>query len=140
MSKAISEQSTETGVTARDGTGMFHVWFVASALVTIVANLALRESASWHMGVRSLLVLVPAVPLIGLIVSGLRTLRRMDEMERRIQLETLGMAFGALSLLLVLYGQTQTAFRFTPEPWTIVWPVMIVIYIECFTLVRRRYQ
>jgi hypothetical protein len=120
--------------------GPFVGWFFAGALVTIGANLALREFPGLPLAVRALLVLASVPPLILMIVSGLRVLRRMDELERRIQLEALGCAFGVLGLLLVGYGQAQTAFRLTPEPWTMVWPLMYAIYAGCLVLVRRRYQ
>lgn len=124
----------------RSSLGAFAGWFFAAALVTIGANLALREFPSMHVGVRALLVVISIPPLAAMIVYGLRVLRRMDELERRIQLEAFGCAFGVLGLLLVVYGQMQTALRLTPEPWTIVWPMMYAIYAGCLAWVRRRYR
>ncbi len=120
--------------------GKFAFWFFAAAILTIGANIALREFPGLPRAVRALLVVISVPALAAMIVYGLRVLRQMDELERRIQLETLGLSFGVLGLLLVVYGQVQTAFRLTPEPWTIVWPMMYVIYGGCFALVRRRYK
>ncbi len=119
--------------------GAFMGWFFAAALITVGANIALREFPL-HIAVRALLVSISIPALVAMIVYGLRVLRRMDELERRIQLEALGCAFGVLGLLLVVYGQVQTAFKLTPEPWTIVWPMMYAIYAACLVWVRRRYQ
>ena len=139
----------ETTVSNADGAGSepwramlgpFMGWFFAGALVTIGVNLALREFPGLPLAVRAALVAASVPPLILMIVYGLRVLRRMDELERRIQLETLGCAFGVLGVVLVAYGQAQTAFRLTPEPWTIVWPMMYAIYGGCLVMVRRRYQ
>ncbi|MFM9995800.1 MAG: hypothetical protein ACKVU4_08370 [Phycisphaerales bacterium] len=124
----------------RGSVGTFAAWFVTAAIVTGAANIALREFPSLPVAVRGVLAVVSIPPLIGVIVSGLRVLRRMDELERRIQLETLGCAFGVLGLLLVVYGQAQTAFKLTPEPWTMVWPMMYCIYAGCLIVIRRRYQ
>lgn len=120
--------------------GFFAAWFFSAAGVTIAANLALREFPSLPITARAALAGASIPPLIGMIVSGLRVLRRMDELERRVQLETLGCAFGVLGLLLVVYGQMQTAFRLTPEPWTVIWPMMYCIYVACLMVIRRRYQ
>jgi hypothetical protein len=119
--------------------GAFMGWFFTAALITGGSNIALREFPL-HIAVRVLLAVISIPALVAMIVYGLRVLRRMDELERRIQLEALGCAFGVLGLLLVVYGQVQTAFKLTPEPWTIVWPMMYVIYASCLMLTRRRYR
>lgn len=143
-SGANARDKTETAAGGaepwRGAVGTLAGWFFTAAIVTIAANIALREFPSLPVAVRGALALVSIPPLIGVIVSGLRVLRRMDELERRIQLETLGCAFGVLGLLLVVYGQAQTAFKLTPEPWTIVWPMMYCIYGACLVVTRRRYQ
>lgn len=117
----------------------FVVCFFAAAILTIGANLALREFPGLPVAVRAALAVVAAPALVWMIVYGLRALRAMDEMQQRIQLEALACTLGVISLLLVVYGQIQTAFRLTPEPWTIVWPMMFAVYLGCLMLVRRRY-
>lgn len=118
----------------------FMVSFSAAAVVTIGANLALREFPGLPVPVRVLLVVLSAPALVAMLVYGPRALRAMDELEQRIQHETLAYSFGVISLVLVVYGQIQTAFGLRPEPWTIVWPMMFVVYLACLMLVRRRYQ
>lgn len=124
----------------RSSLGAFAASFFTAAVLTIGGNLALREFPSMPMALRTLMVIIPVPALVFMIIHGLRILRKMDELERRIQLEALGGAFGVLGLLLVVYGQVQTAFRLTPEPWTIVWPMMYALYAGCLAYVRRRYQ
>lgn len=114
-------------------------WFLLAATVTIAGNIVLREFPTMPFAVRALLALASVPPLVGVIACSVRVLRRMDELERRIQAEALGSAFGVLGLLLVVYGQAQTAFGLTPEPWTVVWPISCIVYGACLVMVRRRY-
>jgi hypothetical protein len=140
----MAEESTgATHGTASPGdkaASRFMLSLFVAAILTIGANIALREFTSWPDAVRVLLAVISVPALVAMILYGPRALRAMDELEQRIHLEALAYSFGVLGLLLVVYGQIQTAFGLKPEPWTMVWPMMFCIYLASLLLVRRRYQ
>jgi hypothetical protein len=59
--------------------------------------------------VRALVAVSPAVPTIFALLAFLRFLTRMDELQRRIQLEALGFAFGVTAILTFAYGFLENA-------------------------------
>lgn len=91
--------------------------------------------------VRLGLALVP-VPIFALFlwhfVLGVRS---ADELERRIQLEALAVAFPLGLLLLTTLGLVQRAVALKFEDWSYnhVWPFFTLFYLFGLMLARRRY-
>ena len=69
----------------------------------------------------------------------LRELRRMDELQRRIQLEALGFAFAGTALLTFSYGFLE-GLGYPRLSMFTVWPVMAALWIVGLLMARRRYQ
>ena len=69
----------------------------------------------------------------------LRELRRMDELQRRIQLEALGFAFAGTALLTFSYGFLE-GLGYPRLSMFTVWPVMAALWIVGLVMARRRYQ
>jgi hypothetical protein len=104
-------------------------------LVWLVANPGLAEST------RLALALVP-VPLFSIFVwSFVRSVRRADELERRIQLEALAIAFPLGLLLLTTLGLVQRAVELDFQDWSYnhVWPMFAVFYLAGNVIARKRY-
>ncbi len=140
MAQESTGATRGTASPADKAASRFMLSLFVAAILTIAANITLREFTGLPDAVRVLLTVISVPALIAMIVYGPRALRAMDELEQRIHLEALAYSFGVLGLLLVVYGQIQTAFGLKPEPWTIVWPMMFCIYLASLLLVRRRYQ
>jgi hypothetical protein len=65
----------------------------------------------------------------------------MDELERRIQLEALAIAFPIGSLLLMTLGLLQRVVTLSMEDWSYrhVWGFFPILYLFGLTISRRRY-
>jgi hypothetical protein len=90
---------------------------------------------------RLVLALLP-VPVFALFLwTFVRSVRGADELERRIQLEALAVAFPLGLLLLTSLGLVQRAVELNFQNWSYnhVWPMFALFYIVGLTAARRRY-
>ena len=85
------------------------------------------------------LALSPVLPASAALVAFLRFFRGVDEMEQRMQLESLAFAFGASALATFAYGFLEGA-GFPHLNWTFVWPVMGMCWGVGNVLARNRYR
>ena len=90
---------------------------------------------------RLALALVPMPVFAAFLVQSIRALRGADELERRIQLEALAVAFPLGMLLLTTLGLVQRAVELPFEDWSFnhVWPQFVLFYLIGLFLARRRY-
>lgn len=81
---------------------------------------------------------IPAFALF--IVAEVAVLLRMDELQKRIQLEALAIAFPAVAVLGITVEYLQKA-GFVSQ-WTVgdVWPYMILLYLPAYVVSRWRYR
>ena len=117
--------------------GTLVAWFVLSFGV----RLTLEALPDLRDGARLALALAPTpvfALFMWLFVSGLR---QADEMERRIQLEALAVAFPLGLLLLTTLALVQRAVELNFQDWSYnhVWPFFVVFYLFGLALARRRY-
>lgn len=118
---------------------------LALGLLWLVAyfgiRLFLEANPGLPRGARLGLAFVPT-PLFAMFlwqfISGIRT---ADELERRIQLEALGVAFPMGVLLLTTLGLVQRAVELNFQDWSYnhVWPYFVIFYLAGLMLARRRY-
>jgi hypothetical protein len=91
--------------------------------------------------IRLALAFLPA-PVFALFlwrfIQGIRT---ADELERRIQLEALAVAFPLGLLLLTTLGLVQRAVGLEFEDWSYnhIWPWFVLFYLAGNAVARRRY-
>ena len=88
---------------------------------------------------RDLIALSPMLPAAATAWIVLRELRRMDELQRRIQLEALGFAFAGTAILTFSYGFLE-GLGYPRQSMFMVWPLLAVLWIVGLVLARRRYQ
>ena len=117
------------------------VWGVLWVLSWLGARIFLDSDVT-NPAVRIGVALVP-VPLFALFlwhfVAGIRSL---DELERRIQLEALAVAFPVAVLLIMMLGLLDLAVPLNPDDWSYrhVGPFLFMLYFFGLFLARRRYQ
>ena len=96
-----------------------------------------------HVGIarpwRDLVALSPMLPAAATAWVILRELRRMDELQRRIQLEALGFSFAGTAILTFSYGFLE-GLGYPRLSMFTVWPVLAVLWVVGLVLARRRYQ
>ena len=73
------------------------------------------------------------------VLTGVRSL---DELERRIHLEALAVAFPLTLLLIMILGLMQRAVTLKFEDWSYLhlWPYLILLYVVGLAVATRRYK
>lgn len=92
-------------------------------------------------GLRITLALAPTPVFAAFLWHFIRGLRRADELERRIQLEALAVAFPLGVLLLTTLALMQRAVTLNLEDWSYahVWPFFVIFYLLGMAIARKRY-
>lgn len=115
----------------------------AAALVAYVAvlilSLAALARADLSAAVRAAISLAPMLPGLLLCWAVVRQLRRLDELQLRIQFEALGFAFAASALLTFSYGFLEIA-GLPKLSLFVVWPLMAVMWMLGLLIAARRYR
>jgi len=88
---------------------------------------------------RDLVALSPMLPAAATAWVVLRELRRMDELQRRIQLEALGFSFAGTAILTFSYGFLE-GLGYPRLSMFTVWPILAMLWVVGLLLARRRYQ
>ncbi len=108
-------------------------------LVLLTSQFALLYLADASFELRTVIALLPIIPVGLFCWTIVRDMRRLDEMYLRIQFEALGFAFAASALLTFTYGFLETVGA--PHfPWLWVWPVMGLMWMIGLRFAKRRYQ
>lgn len=119
--------------------------FLSTFLGWLVAYFTARwllKNAELETWLRVTIALVP-VPLFALFLAVfIRNIRGMDELERKIQLEALGIAFPLAMLLLMTLALLQRAIDLPFEDWSYahVWFYLPIFYLFGVAYSARRYQ
>ncbi len=107
--------------------------------VLLVGSIELLTHVAVPAPWRDLVALSPMLAGVAMPWVILRELRRMDELQMRIQLEALGFAFAGTALLTFSYGFLE-GLGYPRLSMFTVWPVMAALWIVGFVLARRRYE
>jgi hypothetical protein len=91
---------------------------------------------------RIVVALVPVVPFAALLWRVIGGIRQMDELERRIELEALAVAYPLAILMMMVLGLLQLAVDLSPDDWSYrhVWPVLFFFYLLGVVRARARYS
>ncbi len=110
----------------------------AAVVIILAALLSTRfPRGSWP---RIGLALVEGITTAGVILISARSLRRLDEMQQRIQLEALALAFFGTATLGAGYGFLQSAGLRGIDWGASIWPVMVGLWALGFMIASRRYR
>ncbi len=112
-------------------------WFVAYWCAR-----AVLENPDLATGLKVAAALIP-VPILALfLLLFIRLIRTMDELERRIQLEALAIAYPLAVLLLMTLGLLQRAVELPFQDWSYahVSVYVVLFYFLSIPWVARRYQ
>jgi hypothetical protein len=118
------------------------VWGVVWFLTYFGARAALEAMNTGADGYGRLAVaIVPLVPFVLFLWFFIRGLRQGDELQRRIQLEALAIAFPLSILLLMILGLVQLATPLNPDDWSYrhVWPLLPLFWFGGQMIARRKY-
>jgi hypothetical protein len=115
----------------------FGASMLAYAVVLILSIWLIQQNpdAPWRYAV----ALAPVVPALFAVFAFVRFLRRMDELQRRIQLEALGLSFGATGILTFAYGFLENV-GLPPISFIWIFPAMIALWGLGGALAAARYR
>ena len=122
-------------------------WTVAASTAALLwvalyffARFAL-DRTGLSVAVRVLVAMAPLPAFAWFLWAFIGIMRNADELERRIQLEALAVAFPLTALLFMTLGLMQIAVPLPPDDWSYrhTWPLMFVFYLVGLTFARRRY-
>jgi hypothetical protein len=91
--------------------------------------------------VRVLVALLPLPAFVWFLWAFVTGVGEADELERRIQLEALAVAFPLTLLLVMTLGLLQIAVPLNPDDWSYrhIWPLIYVFYLFGLMRARKRY-
>jgi len=108
-------------------------WFIARGVLELNdISPALRIAAA----------LLPIPPFSFMLWKIIKGVRHMDELEQRIHLEALAVAFPLALILLMTLGLLELAVQLPPDDlgYRHVWAFLPALYFGGLALARRRYQ
>jgi hypothetical protein len=117
-------------------------WQLGGSLVAYTALLMASILALQH-GVqpgpwRTAIAVMPMLPAVGICWAVTANLRRIDEMQRRVQLEALALAFMGTAFITFTYGFLENAGLPRLSMFA-VWPLMGTLWIIARLACARRY-
>jgi hypothetical protein len=107
--------------------------------VMLVGSIELLTHVDVARPWRDLIALSPMIPAAATAWIVLRELRRMDELQRRIQLEALGFSFAGTAILTFSYGFLE-GLGYPRLSMFTVWPILAVLWVIGLAFAHRRYQ
>ena len=107
----------------------------AILLAVSVPLTSMYPDAVWRFPV----AVTPMAPFIYAIAANVRYLRSVDELQQRIKLEALAIAFGATAAVTFCYGFLEHV-GLSHINWWFVWPVMGASWILANMYAERRYR
>ena len=118
------------------------IWSGLLALLTFFAARLGLESPGLATATRIAIALVPLPFFAWFLREFVRQVSDADELERRIQLEALAVAFPLTLLLIMLLGLLQIAVPLPPEDWSYrhIWPLLYIFYLVGIMRAKRRYE
>jgi hypothetical protein len=117
--------------------GLLITWLVSYFAV----RLTLEATPELGSGARLAMAFIPT-PLFALFLwNFIKGIRAADELERRIQLEALAIAFPLALVLLTTLGLAQRAVTLNFQDWSYnhVWPMLALFYLAGVAIARKRY-
>jgi hypothetical protein len=114
----------------------------AALLSTAVDILAyyLLDRADLGPGTRTAVAFLPLPPDLLLLAIVLNRIRRLDEFQRRVQLEAVAVGFLATGVAVFAHSYLQKAGAVGPLTMGLVWAFMLMFYGVGYLVAVKRYQ
>ena len=119
---------------------------VAAAAVSVLTYFGARmllKGVAFEGPLRTIVALAPVPFFLLFLLAEIRLVRNLDELQRRIQLEALAIAFPALLLLLLTLGLLQVAgVALSSQDWSYrhVWIIALALYAAGLAQAEKRYR
>ena len=108
-------------------------------IVTLSISIAILQRHEFPKFWQVILSLIPAVPVLLVVIAMLRALKDSDELQQRVQLLATALAAALTGLITFTYGFLENV-GFPKFPTFLVLPMMIMIWGLGLGYFSRRYQ
>lgn len=119
------------------------VWGIVWVISYFGARMALEQMGEPQPDLgRIVVALMPLLPFMAFLWKFISFMRAADELERRIQLEALAIAFPLAMVLLMVLALVQLATPLNPNDWSYrhVWYFLPIFWFGGLSIAKRRYQ
>jgi hypothetical protein len=119
--------------------GIFALWGASYIAARLALDVDVDLGPTWVRLAAALLPLVPTILTLRAIAAGIR---QSDELERRIHLEALGIAYPLAILMLMTLGLLELAVGLNPQDWSYrhVWIYLPLFYFAGLAIAWQRYK
>jgi len=108
-------------------------------IVTLIVSIAVLQRYEFSKFWQVMLSLMPAVPVLLVVIAMIRALKDSDELQQRVQLLATSFAAALTGLITFTYGFLENV-GFPKFPTFLVFPMMIMIWGLSLGYFSRRYQ
>lgn len=108
-------------------------------MLVLLISLLMLSLDGLGVATRIAISVAPVVPCLLVCWAVVRQMRRMDELQLRIQFEALGFAFAASALLTFSYGFLENV-GLPKLSLFVVWPLMAAMWMLGLLIASRRYR
>ena len=112
---------------------------LVAAAVILGAALAAKQFERGSAA-RLALAVLQGLASASAVILPVRSIRGLDEMQQRIQLEALAFAFAGTGVLTTMYGFLTNAGLPAIDWGTYVWPLMVLLWAIGVVVGHRRYR
>jgi ABC-type cobalamin transport system permease subunit len=111
------------------------VAYAALLVISLAILLPAPHDAAWRVPV----AVLPMLGAVGVVAAVVRAYRRMDELDRRLLLEGIGVSFAGTALLTFAYGFLENV-GFPRLSWFFVWGIMGALWLGAALVNKWRYR
>ena len=119
--------------------GAMILWGASYIAARLALDAELGLGPAWLRVAAALLPVIPTTLALWAIAAGLR---QADELQRRVHLEALAIAYPLAILLLMTLGLLELAIGLNPQDWSYrhVWAYLPMFYFAGLAVAWRRYK
>jgi chromate transport protein ChrA len=114
--------------------------FTVACAVVVVGVALLARSYPRGSSMRIALAAVQGIATGAVIITSMLRLRQLDELQQRVQLEALAIAFAGTGVIATAYGFLVNAGLPDIDWGALVWPLMVALWVLGLLYANRRYR
>jgi len=118
----------------------FVIWAALLAAVVILGAALAAKQFERGSAPRIALALLQGLASASAVILPVRSIRALDELQQRIQLEALAFAFAGTGILTTMYSFLTNAGLPAIDWGTYVWPLMVLLWAIGVAVSRARYR
>lgn len=146
MPKTITPENHPTSTddfdpdaTCQGRRGPVLIWSLLAAF-GMIASMLVMELTEITGAAEFAVAMVPIPLLAGMYWAMFRVTQNLDEMQRQMRLEALGLTVIVASLIFFTIGQLDRVGVYAPKDFSDAWLIITLTFMACYGLVSLRYR